>query len=173
MEMCNCGGISDDPRQSDFVEMLKEYRGTSGKLIPVLQRTQGIFGYLPADALKKISDELKIPCSEIYGVATFYGQFHLKPRGKNIIRVCTGTACHVRGGGKIMDAVLSYLGLSNGEMTTANMLFTLEPVACLGACGMAPVMMVNDDAYGRLTAEEIPAILAQYEKKEGDQGCVA
>jgi NADH:ubiquinone oxidoreductase subunit E len=109
-------------------------------------------------------------------VATFYGQFHLKPRGRNIIKVCTGTACHVRGGGKVLEAVRQSLGLGEGMMTTDDLQFTLDPVACLGACGMAPVMMVNDDVYGRLQAKDIPEILARYdetEKKESGQECVA
>lgn len=171
--MCNCNGKLKDPRYEQFEHMLKKYRGNSAKLIPVMQETQAQFGYVPVEAIKRISQELRLPASEIYGVATFYGQFHLKPRGKNIIKVCTGTACHVRGGGKVLEAIKKNLGLEDGEFTTKDMLFTLEPVACLGACGMAPVIMINDDAYGRLTPEDIPAIIAQYEEKEGDQGCVA
>lgn len=171
--MCSCGEQIRDPR---FEQVLQKYKGTTGKLIPVLQEVQAIFGYLPADALGEIGRVLKIPASEIYGVATFYGQFHLKPRGKNIIKVCTGTACHVRGGGKVLEELKSCLGLKDGELTTPDLLFTLDPVACIGACGMAPVMMVNDDVYGRLDPKNIASILARYQKseqEEGGKGCVA
>lgn len=167
------GDFVKDPRYTDLDKVLDEYRNTTGKIIPVLQKTQEIFGYIPEDAIRLISCELKIPSSEIYGVATFYGQFHMQLRGKNIIRVCTGTACHVRGAGKIIEAIIKSLGLSNGKTTTEDLMFTLEPVACLGACGMAPVIMINDDAYGRLTPEEVPAILARYIEKDGEEKCIA
>ncbi|KKM11416.1 NADH dehydrogenase [Clostridiales bacterium PH28_bin88] len=142
--------------------VLTRYRGQKGSLIPVLQATQEIYGYLPADALRRISRELKVPLSKIYGVATFYAQFHLKPRGRNIVRVCLGTACHVRGGAKIMEKVMGTLGVEDGE-TTEDLRYTLESVACLGACGLSPIMMVNDDTHGRLTTEAVSKILAQYE----------
>ena len=179
--MCSCcGEDTRDPRYEALKSLLDNYRGTSGKLIPVLQETQEIFGYLPTDAIYEIALALRIPASEIYGVATFYGQFHLNPRGKNIIKICTGTACHVRGGGKVLEALRDSLGLKMGQNTTDDQQFTLDPVACLGACGMAPVMMVNDDVYGRLTPKDVPVILARYEEaqeekhgEEGGQGCVA
>lgn len=142
-------------------EILEEYRDTEGALIPVLQKTQGFYGYLPEHAIKHIADYFRIPSSEVYSVATFYAQFHLKPRGKNIIRVCTGTACHVRGGQKILDKIRSELKINPGE-TTVDLRFTLESVACIGACGLAPVMMINGDTHGRLTPDKVPAILARY-----------
>ena len=174
--MCNCGESIRDLRYDALEKTLKKYRTANGKIIPVLQEVQEIFGYIPEDAIREVSRELDIPSSVIYGVVTFYGQFHLQVRGKNIIRVCTGTACHVQGGGKVLEAITKSLGLTNGKLTTDDMMFTLEPVACLGACGMAPVMMVNDDAYGRLTPEEIPEILARYDEnrdKKGDEKCIA
>lgn len=171
--MCSCNDGRKDMRQVAFEKVINRYRHTTGKIIPVLQETQDIFGYIPEEAIRQIASELKISSSEIYGVATFYGQFHLESRGKYIIKVCTGTACHVQGGGKILEKIIKSLNLKPGTLTTEDRLFTLEPVACLGACGMAPVMMVNEDAYGRLTPDEIPAILALYEEKEGKEKCIA
>lgn len=169
--MCQCGNKVSDPRLEELQQIIDNSRETSGMLIALLQETQELFGYLPGDAIKLISDELKVPSSEIYGVATFYSQFRLKPRGRNVIRVCTGTACHVRGGDKLVAAVTQALHLGKGENTTRDLMFTFEPVACLGACGMAPVMMVNDDAYGRVTPEEVPAIIARYVEEE--KACIA
>lgn len=170
--MCNCGEIVQDQRYVTLDKILSRYRHTTGKIIPVLQETQDVFGYIPEDAIKKIADALNIPSSEIYGVATFYGQFHLQARGKHIIRVCTGTACHVQGGGKVLEAIAKTLGLSGGVRTTEDLMFTLEPVACLGACGMAPVIMINEDAYGRVTPEDVPKIIALYEEKDGEEKCI-
>jgi len=145
-----------------FAELLDEYRGKKGNVIPVLQQAQEIFGYLPKSVLIKISEELGIPISRIYGVVTFYAQFHLEPRGKNIIRSCQGTACHVRGAKAILAELEKQLGLDEKRVTTTDLKFTLEKVACIGACGLAPVMMVNDSTHGRLTTEAIPGILARY-----------
>ncbi|MGI6284305.1 NADH-quinone oxidoreductase subunit NuoE [Neomoorella humiferrea] len=142
-------------------KVLARYAATEGALIPILQETQEIYGYLPEEAMRVIARRLKIPFSRVYGVATFYTQFHLKPRGRNIIRVCQGTACHVRGGAKLLEAISKTLGIGKNE-TTADGRFTLETVACLGSCGLAPVMMINEETYGRLTPEQIPAILERY-----------
>lgn len=146
-----------------FAELLDSYRGKKGNVIPVLQQAQEIFGYLPKGVLIKISEELEIPISRIYGVVTFYAQFHLKPRGKNIIRSCQGTACHVRGAKAILTEIEKLLGLDAEHVTTPDLKFTLEKVACIGACGLAPVMMVNDSTHGRLTTEVVQGILAKYE----------
>lgn len=140
-------------------ELLGKYRGTLGSVIPVLQQAQEIFGYLPKDVLIKIANELDVPISQIFGVVTFYAQFHLMPRGKNIIRSCQGTACHVRGAKGVLEAIKSHLGLKDEETTTPDLKFTLETVACIGACGLAPCLMVNDDTHGRLTPDKVPAIL--------------
>ena len=161
--MCQCASDAE-PKTKEAVELdkvLAKYAGKKGALIPVLQAAQDIYGYLPAEVLKEISAQLKIPLSKIYGVVTFYAQFHLNPRGRNIIRVCLGTACHVRGGAKISEAVTKAVGIKDGE-TTEDLRFTFESVACLGACGLAPVMMVNDDTHGRLTPDIVADLLERY-----------
>ncbi|WP_156276191.1 NADH-quinone oxidoreductase subunit NuoE [Neomoorella glycerini] len=144
-----------------LADALERYAGTRGALIPLLQEAQEIYGYLPREIMQEIAGKLKIPFSQVYGVATFYTQFHLKPRGRNIIRVCQGTACHVRGGARLLEAISAALGIGKNE-TTADGRFTLETVACLGSCGLAPVMMINEETYGRLVPEKIPAILEKY-----------
>ena len=133
----------------------------NGALIPVLQDAQDVFGYLPVPVLEIISTRLGVPISQVYGVVTFYAQFHLDPRGKNIVRTCQGTACHVRGAGKILDALKENLGVAPGKATD-DLQFTLETVACIGACGLAPVIMVNQDTHGRLTPNAIADILDKY-----------
>ena len=142
--------------------LLDKYRGTKGSVIPVLQQAQDIFGYLPKDVLIHISKEIDVPISQIYGVVTFYAQFHLAPRGENIIRSCQGTACHVRGAKAVLAPIKEKLGLKDGQVTTPDLKFTLETVACIGACGLAPVFMVNDDTHGRLTPESVGPILDKY-----------
>lgn len=142
-----------------LAQLLDEYRGTKGSAIPVLQKAQDIFGYLPKDALIKIAQELGVSISQIYGIATFYAQFHLAPHGKNIIRSCQGTACHVRGAKRVLAAIRKKLGLKEGQTTTPDLKFTLETVACIGACGLAPCMVVNDDVHGRLTPEKVGPII--------------
>ncbi len=142
-------------------EMLAGYKGTRGALIPVLQKAQAIYGYLPKPVLETIARELDIPISEIFGVVTFYAQFHLNPRGKNIVRACQGTACHVRGASSILESISKHLKIKPGE-TTKDLEYTLETVACLGACGLAPVIMVNDTTHGRLKPADIPGILDSY-----------
>jgi len=142
-------------------EIISRYEKKERYLIPVLQEAQEEYGYLPEEVLKEIGIGLNLSLSQVYGVVTFYSQFHQQPRGNNIIRVCMGTACHVRGGGTVMDAIQDELGIEAGE-TTDDLEFTLESVACIGACGLAPVIMVNDETHGRLTPEKIPEILAKY-----------
>ncbi|MGM0601857.1 MAG: NADH-quinone oxidoreductase subunit NuoE [Bacillota bacterium] len=142
-------------------EILERYEKKERYLIPVLQEAQEEYGYLPEEVLKEVAGGLNLSLSQVYGVVTFYSQFHQEPRGKNIVRVCMGTACHVRGGDKVLEALKDELGVDSGE-TTEDLKFTLESVACIGACGLAPVIMVNDDTHGRLTPEKIPEILAKY-----------
>lgn len=142
-------------------EILARYAGQQGTLIPILQDVQNLYNYLPKDALEYIAEKTGTPISEIYGVVTFYSLFHLNPRGRNIIRACQGTACHVRGGKTILQALEKELGIKAGH-TTSDLRFTLETVACIGACGLAPVMQVNEDTHGRLTPEKITAVLARY-----------
>ena len=143
-------------------QIVAPWKGARGGTIPVLQEVQKAFGFLPEEALMEISRELKIPPSELYGVATFYAQFHLKPRGRHIVRVCRGTACHVRGSLAILDKIKTVLDVEENG-TTDDLRYTLEPVACLGACGLAPVMMVDDETHGRLTPDKVMEILGSYE----------
>lgn len=156
-----CGGKSKDEKWIKLEEILAKYKGKKGALIPVLQQAQDLYGYLPENVMAGIADGLDLPLSQVYGVATFYSQFHLKPRGKNIVRVCLGTACHVRGATGILESIQKVLKVEKGG-TTEDLQFTLEPVACIGACGLAPVIMINDDTHGRLTPEAIPGILEKY-----------
>lgn len=156
---CCCG---ENPEKIRVDEILAKYEGKKGSLIPILQEVQNLYNYLPKDVLEYVAEKTGVPVSEIYGVVTFYSLFHLNPRGRNIIRVCQGTACHVRGGKLILQALEKELGIKAGH-TTEDLRYTLETVACIGACGLAPVMQINDDTHGRLTADKLPAILKRYQ----------
>ncbi|MGE5399704.1 MAG: NADH-quinone oxidoreductase subunit NuoE [Ignavibacteriales bacterium] len=134
-------------------------------LISLLQEVQNIYGYLPESALIDVAGFLEMPLSRIYGVATFYNQFRLKPQGKNVIRICRGTACHVKGSANLLFALETALNCKAGE-TTRDKNFTLETVACIGACSIAPVINVNNDYYGRATVKDIPKILKKYAASE-------
>lgn len=148
-------------------EILSLYEGQPGALIPVLQRTQDVYGFLPRPAIAAIAGRLRLPAARVYGVATFYAQFHLRPRGKHIVRVCLGTACHVRGGERIAEQLGEALGLTAGG-TTADGLFTLEKVACLGACGLSPAMVVDETTYGRLTPKAALDVLERYRREAAE-----
>ena len=148
-------------KQGSVDAILEKYANQKGTLIPVLQEVQDLYNYLPKDTLMYVADKTGVPISNIYGVVTFYSQFHLNPRGKNIIRVCQGTACHVRGGKLILEAVEKELGIKAGH-TTEDLKYTLETIACLGACGLSPVLKVNEETHGRLTVDDVPKILGQY-----------
>ena len=141
--------------------VIDELRNEPGCLMPIMQRAQDIFGYLPEDVMNIIAKGLDIPVSDVYGVATFYAQFNLEPKGKYIISVCMGTACYVKGSQQVLDKLEEVLEVPAGR-TTKDGLFTLNATRCLGACGLAPVIMVNDDVYGRLTPDQIPAIIDKY-----------
>ncbi|MBI9073327.1 MAG: NADH-quinone oxidoreductase subunit NuoE [Melioribacteraceae bacterium] len=130
-------------------------------LIPLLQDVQEIYGYLPEESLSDVAEFLGMSLSGVYGVATFYNQFRLKPLGKNVIRVCRGTACHVKNSANILQSLETELNILAGE-TSRDKLFTLETVACIGACSIAPVISINDEYYGRLTTKEIPKIIKKY-----------
>ncbi|HEX37425.1 MAG TPA: NADH-quinone oxidoreductase subunit NuoE [Candidatus Cloacimonetes bacterium] len=150
--------------ESDFAKIdsvLEEYKGRKGALIPILQKSQANLGYLSKEALKYISDKTNIPVSEIYGVATFYTQFRLQPIGKHIVRICHGTACHVANAPKISEAIYEALEVEPGG-TTEDLKFTVEEVACLGCCSLAPVIMIDDKTFGRLTPDKVKDILAKY-----------
>jgi NADH-quinone oxidoreductase subunit E len=133
---------------------------TPGDLIPILQKVQDQYGYLPQDVLKDVSKHTSIPISRIYGVATFYEQFYLEPRGKHIIKCCRGTACYVRGGLTLIDSIKNELGVEEGE-TTGDFQFTFETVACLGTCALAPVMMVDDTYYGKMDSKKVKKLIAE------------
>jgi NADH-quinone oxidoreductase subunit E len=154
----------DDPTHTQLKELVERYRGKEGASIPILQEVQDIFGYVPEMPVMYICQELGIPSATIYGVVTFYAQFHTEPRGRNVIRVCRGTACHVKGGKAVLKAVQDKLGLCDGE-TSADLKFTLETVACLGACALAPVVVINQNYYGNQNPQKILRILEQYEDK--------
>ena len=133
------------------------------ELIPVLQETQEEFRYLPAAAMKEIAKFLHIPDSSVYGVATFYAQFKLTPLGKKVIRMCRGTACHVRGASKVLAEMEKQLGIKAGE-TTEDMEYTLETVACIGACALAPTMTIDDETYGKMTPKKVAEVLGDRSK---------
>lgn len=163
------GGFDAAPLE----ELLEKYRGQKGALIPLLQGTQAAYGYVPEPAMKRIAGALGEPLSQVFGVATFYAQFRLKPRGRNVVRVCHGTACHVSGASLVSQEIERNLGIGDGE-NTADMMFTIENVACLGACGMAPVMMINDRTYGKLTPDKAVNSLIEFRAtQEGGNGAGA
>ena len=154
--------FSSTPEQDQKLEeVLQELRGTQGAVMPALQKAQEIYGYLPIEVQTIISDELNIPLEKIYGVATFYSQFSLNPKGKYKISVCLGTACYVKGSGDIFNKLQEKLGIAGGECTPDGK-FSLEACRCIGACGLAPVLTVNEDVYGRLTVDDIDDILKKY-----------
>jgi len=139
-------------------EILPSYQGKEEELIPILQQIQQVFGYLPESAMKKIAKFLKLPESTVFGVGTFYAQFKLIPTGRNIIRVCRGTACHVRGSAQILAEIEKQLGISANE-TTTDLEYSLETIACFGSCALAPVMVINNKVHGRMTATKAGEIL--------------
>lgn len=136
-------------------QLAEKFRADEGNVISLLQDTQEAFGYVPEEAVQWFSRELDIPLSRFYGVATFYAQFHLKPRGKNIITACCGTACHVKGSDRIIANLKRELNLNGDENTTEDRKFTLEQVACVGACSIAPVVIVNKKVHGKMTTDKM------------------
>ncbi len=143
-------------------EVIDKYLDMHGNLMPVLQGIQEAYGYVPEATVHLAAERLNVYSSQIYGVLTFYAQFHLKPRGKYIVRVCMGTACHVKGAGRIADTLKDRLGVGHAE-TTEDLKFTAEYVACIGACGMAPVIMVNDGTYGSMTVQKMDEVIKKYQ----------
>ncbi|MDD6030814.1 MAG: NADH-quinone oxidoreductase subunit NuoE [Kiritimatiellae bacterium] len=148
-------------QEAELKKAIAELKDQRGALMPIMQKAQAIYGYLPYEVQKMIADETGTPIEKIYGVATFYAQFTLNPKGKYRISVCLGTACYVKGGDKIWDALRKKLGINEGECTSDGR-FSLDSCRCIGACGMAPVMMINDDVYGRLTVDQLDSILEKY-----------
>lgn len=147
--------------------LIEKYKGKKGNLIPILQGIQEIFGYIPKTAFEKISNDTGLKLSEMYGVATFYSQFRLNPVGKHIVKVCHGTACHVQNANELSEALEEALKLKDGE-TTEDGLFTLESVACLGCCSLAPVMAIGDETYGKLTGTGAVKIIKNIRIKENN-----
>jgi len=152
----------EKPDLTQLEAILNDYRGQKGAIIPVLQRAQKIYGYLPPEVLRHISAGLRVPLSKIYGVATFYSQFYLTRRGRHIVRQCDGTACHVRGAAKIVERMEQDLGVAAGG-TTPDYRVTCEVVYCLGSCGLAPVAVVDERTIGKLAPEKMSAILKTLE----------
>ncbi len=146
---------------NEFKIFIERNKDKQGALMPVLQEAQDKFGYLPKEVLQIISKGLKVPVSEVYGVVTFYSQFSLIPKGEFKVGVCLGTACYVRGAQEVLNEVTKELGIGV-EQTTPDMKFSITATRCIGACGLAPVITVNDDVYGRLKAAEVKGILEKY-----------
>ena len=150
-------------QEQQLLKVIQKYKDSNdkGAVMPILQEAQDIYGYLPIEVQTIIAQQLDIPLEEIYGVSTFYSQFSLTPKGKYNISVCLGTACYVKGSGAILDKLTKVLGIE-AEECTADGKFSLTACRCIGACGLAPVMTVNDDVYGRLVPEDIEGILSKY-----------
>ena len=141
--------------------VINKYKGDKSRLMAVMQKAQGIYDYLPIEVQKMIAEGMGVSLEKVYGVATFYAQFSLTPKGECHISVCLGTACYVRGSGEIYDKLQEVLGIS-GDECTPDRKFSLTACRCIGACGLAPVLTVNDEVYGRLTADDVPGIVAKY-----------
>ena len=154
--------FSGTPEQeAKLMEVIEAYKDDPGAVMPVLQEAQGIYGYLPIEVQTMIADGMNVPLQKVYGVASFYALFSLTPKGKYNVSVCLGTACYVKGSQEILDKICEVLGVAPGECTD-DLKFSVEACRCIGACGLAPVFTINDDVYGRVTADEIPDILAKY-----------
>jgi NADH:ubiquinone oxidoreductase subunit E len=173
MESQKCGCTEVEPSEEELHQQLDvylaDYKDVPGGLIPVLQLAQSLFGYLPESVLKKISLILNKPYSEVAGVVSFYSFFSTVPRGKHLVRVCLGTACYVRGGKQVLDALKTKLGIDVGE-TTEDRKFSLEVARCFGACGLAPTMSIDDEVYKRVRPIKVSEIIDAYDKD--DEGAV-
>ena len=150
-----------EAQEKQLQEVIAKHRGQPGGLMPTLQEAQGIYGYLPIEVQTKIADGLGVSLSEVFGVATFYSQFSLTPKGEHVCSVCLGTACYVKGAQSLAERLSEVLGIGLGECTPDGM-FSLEACRCIGACGLGPVMTVNDEVYGKLTADDVREIIAKY-----------
>lgn len=163
---CLCNQGDNQEKFQRIAEIIEEYKSKEGSLIQILHFAQGIYGYLSLELQQFIAQQLKLPLSEVSGVVTFYSFFTTQPRGKNIIKVCLGTACYVRGGKKIVDRLKKLLGIEVGE-TTADGKYTLEVMRCIGACGLAPAIMVNDKVFQRVNPDKLSLILEEFSENEG------
>ncbi|HPY97520.1 MAG: NADP-reducing hydrogenase subunit HndA [Firmicutes bacterium ADurb.Bin099] len=156
-----CQNCNLDEKQKKLQEVFDKYKDTQGALIPVLHEAQEIYGYLPLSVQEAVADALEIPLSEVYGVVTFYTHFSLYPKGKYKIQICLGTACYVKGANNILEELKKRLGIDVGQSTEDGK-FSLDACRCVGACGIAPVMMINDDVYGSLAVSDVADILKKY-----------
>lgn len=159
----------DNGRSEQFAkvcDILQEYDYQPEKLIPILQRVQEVYKYLPKEIIQFIATALKIPAARVYGVATFYSHFTLEPKGKHIIRCCDGTACHVKQSIPILNAIRKKLNMPEGKNTSPDFLFSIEIVSCLGACGLAPVVVIDDEVHGQMTPAKAEALIDEILKKE-------
>ncbi len=150
-----------EEQNAELTRIIDKYKGDKSRLMAVMQEAQGIFGYLPIEVQNRIAEGMEVPLEKVYGVATFYAQFSLSPKGENHIAVCLGTACYVKGSGAIYDKFQELLGIG-GDECTADRKYSLTASRCIGACGLAPVLTVNVDVYGRLTADDVAGIIAKY-----------
>ena len=158
-------------RQFDKVcEILEANRRDPQRLIPILQAIQHEYRYLPRPVMQFVATSLRLSPAHVYGVATFYSHFALEPKGKYVIKICDGTACHVKGSMGLLEALQGRLALKDGQSTTPDLIFTLETVSCLGACGLAPVMVVNEDVYGQVSPQKAVEIIDSYAAKEDAHG---
>ena len=148
-------------QEKQLMSVIEQHKGEKGALMPVMQEAQEIYGYLPIEVQQMIAQGLEVPVEEVYGVSTFYSQFSLNPKGKVAIAVCLGTACYVKGSGDILDRITQEIGVASGE-TSADGYYSVDATRCIGACGLAPVLTINDEVYGRLVPNDMPGILAKY-----------
>ncbi|MFP3975296.1 MAG: NADH-quinone oxidoreductase subunit NuoE [Chloroflexota bacterium] len=155
--------LQEEYIESQTADVLSSFNGGKDELIPILQRTQQRFGYLPEPAMRQIAKFTQVPESTVFGVATFYAQFKLQPLGRNVIKVCRGTACYVRGGAQILERMEERLGIKPGE-TTSDLEYSLETIACFGSCALAPVVVVNDKVYGKMNVTRVDEILEDCKK---------
>ncbi len=151
----------DQENITQLYDVINAHKGEKGSLIPILQKAQDIFGYLPIEVQKIIADELRIPLEKVYGTVTFYSFFNLTPRGQYQVSVCLGTACYVKGSQKVYEELVKVLGIEAGQITEDGK-FSLDNCRCVGACGLAPVMLVNDDVYGKVTPDQVADIIKKY-----------
>jgi len=159
--------VNENTRKfSRILEIIEKYDNDKTRLITILQEVQEEYRYLPQEVITYVATALNMPVAEVYGVATFYAHFSLKPKGKYVIKVCDGTACHVKGSGRLLDTLRDKLNLGCEKHTTDDMLFTLEAVSCLGACGLAPVMVVNEKVYGEVNTKKCDEILEELKNNE-------
>ena len=148
-------------QEEKLLAVIEKYRGVKGSMMPILQEAQEIYGYLPVEVQRIISDKTGVSMEEIFGIVSLYSQFALNPKGKYAISVCLGTACYVKGSGDIYNKLEEKLGIKGGQCTN-DRLFSLDACRCIGACGLAPVFTINDDVYGRITADQLDEVLAKY-----------